>query len=102
MKFTKKLYEEHYDFNMSTFRKLMDATEADVDEENACLAKGMDLISQKDKILVLNDKHRWEYAKAYSKNPIPDDSGDEKKVPLQHVGSQTMVDHHLTMVDHGH
>ena len=50
-KFTKKLYEEQYDFNMSIFRKTVDATEiANKDERNACLAEGIDLISHRNKI----------------------------------------------------
>ena len=60
---------------------MVDATgTADEDERNACLADGMDLISQRNKILVLSDKHSWECLQAYSKNPIADNTENEKTI----------------------
>ena len=80
-KFTKKLYQEQYDFDMSLYRTLENAVQIeDKEERDAHLLTGIGLIEKRNKILMLSDKHGWECAEAYSLNPLADNSDDEKKI----------------------
>ena len=80
-KSTKKLYEDQYDFNMSSYRTLENAIQIkDKDERDAHLLAGVKLIEKRNKILMLSDKHGWECTEAYSCNPLADNSDDEKKI----------------------
>ena len=80
-KFTKKLYQEQYDFNMSLYRTLENAIQIEAKEErDAHLLKGIGLIENRNKILMLSDKYGWECTEAYSRNPLADNSYDEKKI----------------------
>ena len=79
-KFTKKLCQEQYDFNMSLYRTLENAIQIeDKEERDAHLLTGIGMIEKRDKISMLSDKHGWECAEAYSRNPMADNSDDEKK-----------------------
>ena len=44
------------------------------------ITEGIELISKRNKLLVLADKHGWEVAEAYATDPLADDSADEKKI----------------------
>ena len=66
---------------MDLYKKLESATEiSDVDECNKLLNEGMTSIVMRNKLLVLSDKHGWKCAATYTKNPIADDTDDEKKI----------------------
>ena len=80
-KFTKKLYEDQYDFKMRLYRSLENALQIeDKEERDAHLLAGIELIEKRNKILMLSGKHGWECAEAYSRNPLADNSDDEKKI----------------------
>ena len=80
-KFTKTLYQEQYDFNISLYRTLENALQIeDKEEKDAHLLTGIGLIEKRNKILMLSNKHGWECAEAYSSNPLTDNSDDEKKI----------------------
>ena len=81
IKFTKKLYEDQYNFNMSLYRTLENAVQIeDMEERDAHLLAGIEFIEKHNKILMLNEKHGWECAEAYAHNPLADNSDDEKKI----------------------
>ena len=80
-KFTKKLYENQYDFNTSLYRTLENAIQIeDKEERDAHLLAGIELIVKCNKLLMLSDKHGWECAEAYSCNPLADNFNDGKKI----------------------
>ena len=66
---------------MSLYRTLENAIQIeDKEERDAHLLTGIGMIEKRDKILMLSDKHGWECAEAYSRNPMADNSDDEKKI----------------------
>ena len=80
-KFTKMFYQDQYDFNMSLHRTLENAVQIeDKEERDAHMLAGIELIEKRNKILMLSGKHGWECAEAYSRNPLADNSDDEKKI----------------------
>ena len=42
--------------------------------------KGMDLLTQRNKVLILSDKFGWETAASNGTDPVTSDSEDEKKI----------------------
>ena len=40
----------------------------------------MDLLTQRNKVLILSDKYGWETAAAYGTDPVASDSEDEKRI----------------------
>ena len=88
-KFTNKLYEDQYDFNMSLYRTLENAVQMeDKEERDAHLLAGTEVAEKRNKILILSDKHGWECAEAYVHNPLADNSDDKKiKKALKEVKS---------------
>ena len=80
-KFSRSIYEEQYDLNMQIYNKLEQATITEAGEErNTLLNEGMELISQRNKVLVLTDKYGWETAMCYGTDPVASDSEDEKRI----------------------
>ena len=66
---------------MEIYNKLEQATiTEDVEERNTSLNEGMELITQRNKVLVLTDKYGWETAMCYGINPVASDSEDEKRI----------------------
>ena len=65
---------------MSLYRTLENTIQIeDKEERDACLA-GTELTEKCNKILMLSNKHGWECAEAYSRNPLADNSDNEKKI----------------------
>ena len=59
--FTKKSYQIQSEFNNSVLKKLKDALEADTSEDrSSLLEEGIELIKQRNKLLVISDKYGWE------------------------------------------
>ena len=59
--FTKKSYQVQSEFNNSVLKKLKDALEADTSEDlSSLLEEGIELIKQRNKLLVISDKYGWE------------------------------------------
>ena len=80
-KFTKKLYQEQYDFYMSLYRTLENAIQIeDKEKRDAHLLTGISMIEKRNKILMLSDRYGWECSKAYSCNPLAGNSDDKKKI----------------------
>ena len=75
------IYEEQYDLNMEIYNKLEQATiTEDVEARNTLLNEGMELITQRNKVLVLTDKYGWETAMCYGTDPVASDREDEKRI----------------------
>ena len=65
------IYEE-YSLNAGIYKKLEEATVTeDFEERNSILKVGMDLLTQRNKALILLDKYGWETAAAYGADPVP-------------------------------
>ena len=80
-KFNKAIYEEQYSLNSEIYKKLEEASVTeDFEEINSILKEGMDLLSQRNKVLILSDKYGWETAAAYGTDPVASDSEDEKRI----------------------
>ena len=66
---------------MSIYRTLENNIQVeDKEERHAHLSTGIGSIEKHNKMLMLSDKHGWECAEAYSRNPLADNSDDEKKI----------------------
>ena len=79
--FTKKSYQIQSEFNNSVLKKLKDALEADTTEDrSSLLEEGIELIKQRNKLLVISDKYGWETGVAYMLDPIAEDSDDEQRI----------------------
>ena len=80
-KFDKAIYEDEYSLNSKIYKKLEGATVTeDFEEGNSILREGMDLLSQRNKVLIVSDKYGWETAVAYGTDPVANDSEDEKTI----------------------
>ena len=63
---------------MEIYNKLEQATiTEDVEERNTLLNERMELITQRNKVLVRTD---WETATCYDTDPVASDSEDEKRI----------------------
>ena len=79
--FTKMSYQIQSEFNNSVLKKLKDALEADTSEDHSpLLEEGIELIKQKNKLLVISNKYGWETGVAYMLDPIAEDSDDERRI----------------------
>ena len=66
---------------MEIYNKLEQATiTEDVEERNNLLNEGMELITRRNKVLVLTDKYGWETAMCYGTDPVVSDSEDDKRI----------------------
>ena len=79
-KFNKAIYEEQYSLNSETYKKLEETSVTeDFEERNSILKDGMDLLTQRNKVLILSDKYGWETAAAYGIDPAASDSEYKKR-----------------------
>ena len=78
-KFKKKLYEEQYDFNLKVLRHLQNVASLDSSRGRDEIEAGMSLIKERNKFLVLADSFGWDVALCYAKEPLAEDSEDERK-----------------------
>ena len=79
--FTKKSYQIQSEFNNSVLKKLKDALEAHTSQDrSSLLEEGIELIKQRNKLLVIRDKYGWETGVAYMLDAIAEDSDDERRI----------------------
>ena len=79
--FTKKSYQIQSEFNNSVLKKLKDALEEDASEDcSTFLEEGIELIKQRNKLLVISDKYRLETGVAYTLDPMAENSDDERRI----------------------
>ena len=79
--FAKKWYQVQSEFNRSVLKKLKDALEADKDKDGiTILEEGIELIKQRNKLLVVSDKYGWQTVIAYTLDPISKNSEDEHRI----------------------
>ena len=79
--FAKKSYQIQSEFNNSALKMLKDALEEDISEDcSTFLVEGIELIKQRNKLLVIGDKYGWETGVAYMFNPIAENSDDERRI----------------------
>ena len=79
-KFEKKLYEEQHDFNLKVLRHLQNVASLDSSVVKDEIEAGMSLIKERNKFLVLADSSGWDVALCYAKEPLTEDSKDERKI----------------------
>ena len=80
-KFRKTINEEQYNLNIKVYDKLELATSIeDIEKRNTLLNEGMELITQRNKVLVRTGKYGWETAMCYGTDPAAKDSEDEKRI----------------------
>ena len=79
--FAKKLYQIQTEFNNSVLKNLNDALEADTSEDHSTfLEEGIELIKQRNKLLVISDKYGWETGLACMLDPIAENSDNEWRI----------------------
>ena len=71
----------------------------DFEERNSILKEGMDLMSQRNKVLILSDKYGWETAVAYGTDPVASDSEDEKRIKRAHKEAKATKDEKAKLKD---
>ena len=80
-KFNKAIYEEQYSLNSEIYKSWRKLQSQKISEErNSILKEGMDLLTQRNKVLILSDKYGWQTAAAYGTDPVASNSEDEKKI----------------------
>ena len=80
-KFDKKSYADQFEFNVKIAGILRKAlSSSDELDKDLHLNQGIELITRRNKLLVLADMHGWEVVEAYTADPLADDSADEKKI----------------------
>ena len=79
-KFEKKLYEEQHDFNLKVLRHLQNVASLDSSVGRDEIEAGMSLIKERNKFLILADPFGWDVALCYAKEPLVEDSEDERKI----------------------
>ena len=80
-KFDKKIYADQFEFNVKIAGILRKAlSSSDELDKDLHLNQGIELITRRNKLLVLTDIHGWEVVEAYTADPMADDSADEKKI----------------------
>ena len=81
--FTKKLYQEQFSFHHSIAQKLVEACSL-LDDSNVSvqelLQKDMGMIKTRNTLSVINDKYGYETGQAYAKDPLEENSEDERKI----------------------
>ena len=81
--FAKKWYQVELEFNNFVLKKLKDALEAGTctsENHSTFLEEGIELIRQRNKVLVISDKYGWETVVAYTLDPIAENSDDEQSI----------------------
>ena len=79
-KFKKKFYEEQHDFNLKVLGHLQNLASLDSVVGKDEIEAGMSLIKERNKFLVLADSCGWDVALCYAKEPLAEDSEDERKI----------------------
>ena len=79
-KFEKKLYEEQHDFNLKVLRHLQSVASLDSSVGKDQIEAGMSLIKERNTFLVSADSFGWNVVLRYAKDPLAEDSGDERKI----------------------
>ena len=79
-KFEKKLYEEQHDFSLKVLWHLQNVASLDSSVGKDEIEAGMSLIKERNKFLVSADSFGWDVALCYAKEPLAEDSEDERKI----------------------
>ena len=79
--FTKKLYQIQSEFNNSVLKNLKDALEVDTSEDHSnFMEEGIELIKQRNKLLVISNKYGWETRVAYTLDLIAENFDYEQRI----------------------
>ena len=80
--FAKKSYQVQSEFNNSVLKKLKDAFEAAGTSEDCStfLKEVIELIKQRNKVLVISDKYGWETGVAYTLDLITENPNNERRI----------------------
>ena len=80
-KFDMKIYVDQFEFDVKIAGILLKALwSSDELDKDLHLNQGIELITRRNKLLVLADMYGWEVVEAYTADPLADDSADEKKI----------------------
>ena len=78
----KKIYADQFEFNVKIagilWKALSSSDELELDKD-LHLNQGIELITRRNKLLVLADTHGWEVVEAYTADPLADDSAYRKR-----------------------
>ena len=92
-KFEKKVYEDQFSFSLSVVDHLRRALESDNPfQKEYQINEGINKIVKRNKRLMLADRHGWATAEAYERDPIADDSSDEKRVKRAKKEAQSYLE----------
>ena len=80
-KFEKKMYEDQFSFNLGLVDHLRRALDSeDPFKKEYEINEGIYEIMKRNKRLMLADRHGWATPEAYERDPVADDSSDEKRM----------------------
>ena len=92
-KFEKKVYEDQFSFNLSVVDHLCRVLDSDDPfQKEYQINEGINKIVKRNKRLILADRHGWATAEAYERDPIADDSSDEKRIKRAKKEAQSFLE----------
>ena len=92
-KFEKKVYEDQFSFNLSVVDHLRRALDSDDPfQKEYQVNEGINKIVKRNKRSMLADRHGWATAEAYERDPIADDSSDEKRIKRAKKEAQSFLE----------
>ena len=74
------MYEEQHDFNLKVLWHLQNVASLDSSVGRDEIESSTFLIKERNKFLVLADSFGWDVALCYAKEPLTEDSEDERKI----------------------
>ena len=93
-KFEKKLYEEQHHFSLKILH-LQNVASLEDSIGKVDIKAGMSLIKEQKKFLVLANSFEWNVALCYPKEPLAEDSEDERRIHRVIKNGKIKRDEHL-------
>ena len=85
--------KKQYELNRDVVEKIDEALESvDADEQSAKLNEGKDLLTERNKHILLAEKYGWDTVACYTAEPLATDSDDEKRIRKAVKESKQMRD----------
>ena len=85
--------KKQYELNRDVVEKIDEALESvDADERSAKLNEGKDLLTERNKHILLAEKYGWDTVACYTAEPLATDSDDEKRIRKAVKESKQMRD----------
>ena len=77
---SEKLFEGEQDFSLKVLHHLQNVASLKSSVRKVNIEAGMSLIKERNKFLVLADSFEWDVALCYAKEPLAEDSEDERRI----------------------